>query len=116
MKAKFALLGVFCIGGTQGKEAYTEALKQFIANYPNTTEQTHARELLRLLYGGDPNASRVNNTSSIVTYEDEGEDVLHYFLIILYNSKEASLNDAKSSVYNFNSKYFANRKFQDSDL
>lgn len=116
LKAKFALLGVFCIGGTQGKEAYTEALKQFIANYPNTTEQTHARELLRLLYGGDPNASRVNNTSSIVTYEDEGEGVLHYFLIILYNSKEASLNDAKSSVYNFNSKYFANRKFQYSSI
>lgn len=116
LKAKFALLGVFCVGGTQGKDAYTEALKQFIANYPNTEEQTHARELLRLLYGGDPNAGASTNTSSIVTYQDEGNDVLHYFLVILYNSKDASLNDAKSNVYNFNSKYFSNRKFQYSSI
>lgn len=116
LKAKFALLGVFCIGGTEGKDAYTEALKQFIANYPNTDEQIHARELLRLLYGGDPNANVGTNSSSIVTYKDEGNDVLHYFLIILYNSKDASLNDAKSNVYNFNSKYFSNQKFQYSSI
>ena len=78
LKAKFAMLKAFCTGKFEGKDAYIQSLKDVVANYPKTPEQTHARELLRILMGGDPVAQK----SSIIKYTIE-RDRLHYIIVIL---------------------------------
>ncbi len=52
LKPKFALVGAMCIGSIDGKDAYKTALKEVIAKYPDTEEQTKAKEILRYLEGG----------------------------------------------------------------
>lgn len=105
LQAKFALLNAMSSGNLQGKEGFINALKDFVANYPNTAETTHAKELLRILYGGpvadDPKA----NPAAIQFFEYE-PNVLHYVIVIFYNSSEAPVTPAKTSIYNFSKKYF----------
>ena len=49
--SKYALLGAMATGSLEGSDAYMSALKKMIATYPNTPEQTRAKEILRFLKG-----------------------------------------------------------------
>ncbi len=104
-QAKFALLNAMSNGNLQGKEGFINALKDFVANYPNTAETTHAKELLRILYGGPVTDDPKTNPSAIQFFEYE-PNVLHYVIVIFYNSSEAPVTPAKTSIYNFSKKYF----------
>ncbi len=104
LKAKFALLNVFCIGNLEGKEKYVNTLKDFIAQFPKTEEQVHARELLRILYGGDKTAFKGSN-AQIVAYQDR-ENASHYLLVVLYNSKDFPISKAKTSIFEFSKKFY----------
>lgn len=107
IKAKFALLEAFCIGKVDGKEAYIASLKDFVANYPNTPEQTHAKELLRILYGG----KAVAGESSIIRYTVE-KDKLHYVVVILYKLDGQTTNTARNLISDFNKKYYTEKKLK----
>ncbi|MCB0643937.1 MAG: tetratricopeptide repeat protein [Phaeodactylibacter sp.] len=101
--ARFALLRAMCIGNLKGRDEYIYSLKEVIGKYPDTPEETRAKEILRLLGaasattpGGvtvDPNASPF-----VVEY-----DKIHYIIIAF--DKAIDLTQAKTTVSDFNQKY-----------
>ncbi len=105
LAAKFALLSAMCMGNLQSKNAYVAGLNEVIAKYPNTPEQTRAREMLRLI-GGTTAALPGGNQSTLVDdgplYTLEDED-LHYVLI--YLERDAKIEEARIRVSDFNQKY-----------
>ena len=105
LKAKFALLRAMCIGNIQGLDAYSLALREMIARYPDSQEQIRAREILRLLgqrIGGLPDEMQSNaNLANLFTPSD---NEMHYIIIAL-QSPNLTLNDAKVKVSNYNNKY-----------
>ncbi len=107
LKAKFALLNAFCIGKIEGKDAYITSLKDLVANYPNTAEQTHAKELLRILYGGKAST----DAGSIIRYTLE-KDKLHYVVVILYKMEGQTSNTARNLISDFNKKYYTEKKLK----
>ncbi|MBK7426690.1 MAG: tetratricopeptide repeat protein [Saprospiraceae bacterium] len=111
LRAKFALLNAMCVGKLKGADDYMHALREVVAKYPNTEEQTRAREILRLLgqrVQSDSTAVTQDSTSTKLGDEFKIDDAdLHYVLIIMQTDK-MSLNDAKIKASNFNSKYFQN--------
>lgn len=110
LKAKFALLYAMCTGRLKGREAYVEALKNVITRFADTPEEKRAQEILRILeFGGPINEApkpRIDTTTQddLATRFVEGEDKLHYVIVVL--SKNVDIEDAKIGVSDFNSKYF----------
>jgi tetratricopeptide (TPR) repeat protein len=105
LKAKFALLRAMCIGNIQGLDAYSLALREMIARYPDSQEQIRAREILRLLgqrIGGLPDEKpSIASQANLFTPSD---NEMHYIIIAL-QSPNLTLNDAKVKVSNYNNKY-----------
>jgi tetratricopeptide (TPR) repeat protein len=107
LKAKFALIKAMCVGKISGSDQYMHALREVIAKYPNTEEQTRAREILRLLgqrTGMGMAAVDQEPTAPSASIYTNGDDEMHYVIVVL-QSKEISLNDAKIIVSKYNSKY-----------
>jgi tetratricopeptide (TPR) repeat protein len=113
LRAKFALLNAMCVGKLKGADDYMHALREVVAKYPNTEEQTRAREILRLLgqkVQSDTTAVTQDSTSNKLGDEYKVDDAdLHYVLIIMQTDK-MSLTDAKNKASNFTAKYFQNDK------
>ena len=117
LKAKFALLGAMSVGNTEGKEAYIKALKEVIAQYPNTDEQRRAKEILRLL--GDSSAySKIDdgadNESGIKSLFKLDEKDLHYVIVVLEGKSD--LGKAKGDVGKYHRKYFKNESMRVSNI
>lgn len=104
IKAKYALLGAMAAGKVEGKNAYVSALQRVIASYPNTPEQTQAREMLRIL--GQSSGTRLpgTNQSEPTGAFRVSEDELHYLLVVFRETK-TDLNTAKIKVAEYNKKY-----------
>jgi len=107
-KAKFALLSAMCLGNIEGKEAYIKGLKEVVAKYPDTPEQTRAKEILRLLGQGAVAATNKNGkdvkTESKSTFKvDDGK--LHYFIVALIGDNDIKLSDAKNAASDYNREY-----------
>ncbi len=103
LKPKYALLGAMATGNLQGKEAYVNALRQVVAKYNETPEQTRAKEILRLLGEGGaalPSGVTARELSNFQVTPNE----LHYMLIV-FNDQSVDLNKAKIVVSDYNSKY-----------
>ena len=98
---RFALLSAMCIGKTQGKEPYKNALKEVIGKYPNTDEQKRAREILRLL-GGAVAALPGGETADTDKFKVE-DNKLHY--IICTFDTEVNINEQKNAISDYNKKY-----------
>lgn len=108
LQPRFALLSAMVAGNLQGRADYIKGLKDVMAKYPETPEQIRARDMLRLL--GEkkasgpgqerPNGGLKEGEESKFTFE---ENKLHYMLVIL--EKDASINDAKIGVSDYNRKY-----------
>lgn len=114
LSARFALLRAMTTGNLKGKEAYIESLNDVIAKYPDTPEQTRAREILRLLgvkAAGVVNAGG-NGASDKYTYE---EDKMHYMILVFENA-DVSLNDLKVVVSNYHNKYHSQDKLRISNI
>ncbi|MEL6356767.1 MAG: tetratricopeptide repeat protein [Bacteroidota bacterium] len=102
LKPKYALLMAMANGGIQGKEAYIASLRQVVAQYANTPEQTRAKEILRLLGEGGaalPGGVKVN-TGQFKPSPNE----LHYFIVV-FDSREVDLNQSKIALSDYNNKY-----------
>ncbi len=106
LQPKFALLSAMCTGNMQGKEAYVASLNEVMSRYPNTPEQTRAREMLRLLSGasaalpGGAQGGLAAGDGPLYLLED---DDLHYVIVFL--DKTAPLDKARLQVADYNQKY-----------
>lgn len=103
LKPKYALLAAMANGNVQGKEAYVASLKQLVSQYPNTEEETRAKEILRLL--GEtgaalPGGAKTGKTGNFKPSPNE----LHY-MILVFDDKSADLNASKIVVSDYNKKY-----------
>ncbi len=112
MIAKYELLRALCVGSTESKENYMNALRGIILRYDGTEEQVYARELLRFLRGdqesfdlGDVDEEELNK------YVVEN-DRLHYVLAIVYDTDGNKINEVKKGIDTFNTKYFADKKLR----
>lgn len=119
MMAKFALLKAMSIGNTKGKEDYIKQLKDVIAKYPESQEETRAREILRLL--GDksvavqPKTGMAGGKGKAGLFKAE-PDALHYIAVVISNKNGKKITDAKSAVANFNKKNFRNDNLRLSNI
>lgn len=118
LKAKFAMLGVLCTGKSQGKEAYLNALKDFIARYPQSDERDKAKDMLRYLMGDEKafETADIIKTKENPNAYDYVADELHYVIAIIYDKKENTLSDLKISISDFNQKFFQNDDLKISNI
>lgn len=103
LKPKYALLAAMASGNLQGKDAYINALRQVVAKYNDTPEQTRAKEILRLLGEGGaalPSGVSAAQASNFRATPNE----LHY-MIVVFNDQAVDLNKAKIVVSDYNNKY-----------
>lgn len=122
LQARFALLSAMSTGNLQGKEAYVAALKDVIAKYPQTPEQTRAKEMLRLLNGGElVDTSKGKNTGSggkadisKSAFKQE-DDKLHY-MIVVFNNADVALNDSKAAISDYNRQFHKLDKLRISNI
>jgi tetratricopeptide (TPR) repeat protein len=104
LQAKFDLLSAMCIGNLQGKNFYIAGLNEVMAKYPNSPEQTRAREMLRLLTGASaalPGANQGNNSDGPLYLLEEQD--LHYIIIVL--DKAAKIDQVRLQVSDYSQKY-----------
>ncbi len=118
LKAKFALLNAMCVGKIKGPDEYMHALREVVAKYPNTEEQTRAREILRLLgqrvQGSEADSTSASKTPASELYKPEDED-LHYVLVVV-RSPKLSLNDTKIKVSDYNNKFHQHDQLKISNI
>ena len=112
-QAKFALLAAMCLGNLQGENEYKMALREIVGKYPNTEEQSRAREILRLL--GDAIAALPGNAKADDQRFKDEADQIHYIVIAMPDDNNI-LNEAKISISNYNLKYHKNDKLRISNL
>lgn len=109
MMAKFALLKAMSVGNTKGKEDYISQLKDVIAKYPKSPEETRAREILRLL--GDKSVVVQPKTATATGDTQQGKfklepEALHYVAVVITSKNDQKITDAKVSLANFNKEFF----------
>lgn len=104
LQAKFALLDAMCMGNIKGKDEYIKQLKNIVAKFPDTDEQTRAKEILRLL--GSKGVSGVRDEQSIASGGNfkVNEEQVHYFIVALKDNT-VKLTDAKAQLSNYHRKY-----------
>ena len=112
LQPKFALLAAMCTGNLKGKDAYIQELNGVVAKYPETPEQTQAKEMLRLL--GARTGKVVGDQEVSETEFKVDPDKLHYIIIVF--DKNAKLNDLKVAVSNYNLKYHKLDKLRISNI
>ena len=109
LQPKFSILEAMCIGNLEGKDAYINALKTIIGNYPNTPEEIKARDMLLQL--GEYQGSRLNLSKSNLSGPNfqVAPNALHFLLIMIHNQgsgdDQVNTQDAKIAVSNYNRKY-----------
>lgn len=92
-------------GKLEGKDKYILALEDFIKKYPNSKETIHAKETLRFVKGD-------KDTFNKLIYEEDLEkftyqkDKLHYVLIVVHDIDENDLKSIKTSISNYNKKFY----------
>lgn len=102
LKSRYALLLAMTTGNTQGRAAYIASLRQVVAQFDGTPEQTRAKEILRLL--GESGARLPGQAGALGGGFKESMKELHYFIVV-FDKEDTDLNAAKISVSKFNAKY-----------
>ena len=101
-KAKFALLAAMSTGYVAGKEKYILAIKEVIAKYPETAEQKRAKEILRLLDGGEAAYNEISGTDPGKTGAYKRDDESTHYIIVIPKDKEAAVEEIKTKLSDFN--------------
>lgn len=112
--AKLSIMNAMCIGNIEGKDAYIKALNDVVIAFPNTPEQTKAREILRFLTGDIQAFSTINEEEASKLYSFD-ETKPHFVAIVTYGLTEMQFVDVKISVSEFNKKHYKIEKLQMSD-
>ncbi|MEL7161217.1 MAG: hypothetical protein AAFN92_10700, partial [Bacteroidota bacterium] len=103
LKPRYALLLAMTTGHTQGRQAYIASLRQVVAQFANTPEQTRAKEILRLLGETGARIPGKAGLSGGGNFKESMKEL--HFLLIVFNDKETDLNKAKVTVAEYNKKY-----------
>ena len=114
---KFYLLKAMAVGNVEGKEEYAKSLREVVAKYPNTAEETRAKEILRLLGDESVKAKPKTATADVEpgTFKAE-DDKLHYVLVVINDKGGVKVNDAKASIANFHRNNFKLDKLRLSNI
>ena len=107
-KSKIAIMEAMCIGNLQGRDEYIAALKNVVSNYPNTPEETKARDMLLLLGAYKNNRLNLKQNDATATsgpHFRAQPSAVHYMLISINNFEEIKTKDAKISISDYNRKY-----------
>jgi tetratricopeptide (TPR) repeat protein len=111
LAAKFSLLKAMIVGKSKGKEAYLESLKETIIRYPNTPEETKAKEMERFLKG-DETAFKTVDAKEVDEEFVSEEKERHYVVVVLFDYSDKVLQDAKIAVNDYNQQYYKNDRFE----
>lgn len=109
--AKLSLLRAMCVGNVEGKDAYIKALSDVIVSYPNTAEQTKAKEIMRFL-GGDKNAFSNASSEDVEKAFVKDETGTHYVIVVTYQMSETDQINAKVAVSEYNKANFKTERLQ----
>lgn len=112
LQPKFALLAAMCTGSLKGKDAYIQELNSVVAKYPETPEQSQAKEMLRLL--GARTGKVIGDQKVQETAFKVDENKLHYMIVAF--DQDVKLNDQKVVVSNYNLKYHKLDKLRISNI
>ncbi len=115
LRPKFSLLHAISLGSVEGEQQYVDALQDLIRRYPNTPEQTRAREILRFLKGDQAAFNKVEIAEVDGIFEKE-DDKLHYLVIVLYDSDDEIFNNVRISISNYNKDKHKEKRLQISDI
>ena len=113
--SKFSLLSAMSTGSIEGKEEYVKALEKLVKRYPNTPEQTRAKEILRFLKGDEEAFNSILYDEETQKFE-KNKDGLHYVIIVMYDASGKDVDDTKISVSGFNRQFFKADRLQQSDI
>ncbi|MFZ1422435.1 MAG: tetratricopeptide repeat protein [Saprospiraceae bacterium] len=105
LQAKVALLAAMCLGNTQGKDVYINALRDVVANYPSTAEEVKAKEILRFLKGDQDAFIEISQTELDKTNFKMEDDKLHFILIVMYDPPEKAVDKAKIAISDYHQNY-----------
>lgn len=100
-RARMALLDVMTKGKLESREAYIQALKEFVVRYPDTPEEKYAKEMLRHL-GVSVAAAQAPKPVSDSPFKYNPKS-MHY-VIIVFDGK-IKLQKAKESLSDYHRKY-----------
>ncbi len=114
LQPKFALLSAMCLGNLKGKADYVKSLKEVVAKFPDTAEQTRAKEILRLLgeLKEDPKLPKEGSKEGKFKLADKK---VHYIIVVLDGSK-LDLSEAKVKVSNYNREFHKPEKLRISNI
>lgn len=114
LQPKFALLSSMCIGNLKGRGEYVKSLKEVVAQFPDTPEQSRAKEILRLLgeLKEDPAIPKEGNAGGKFKLQNKK---VHYMIVVLKGGK-IELGDAKIKVSNYNREYHKSDKLRISNI
>ncbi|HRH99779.1 MAG TPA: tetratricopeptide repeat protein [Saprospiraceae bacterium] len=105
LTSKIALLSAFCIGNTEGKDAYVNSLRDVVANFASTPEETKAKEILRFLKGDTDAFEVIRSDENKPTVFSPKEDDVHFITIHLYKPTPKEENALKISISDYHVKY-----------
>ena len=112
MIAKYELLKALCVGSTESKDDYMNALRGIILRYDGTEEQVYARELLRFLRGDEESFDLGDVDDETLKKYVVENDRLHYVVAVVYDADGNKIDNIKKSIESFNTKYFADKKLR----
>ena len=115
LRPKFGLLGAMIEGKISGEAAYIGALQDVITRYPNTPEQTRAREIMRFLKGDSSAFDEVDMREVDKLYTEEN-DKIHYIAIVVYETEDETFMDCQTDISNYNRKNFKGSRLQLADI
>ncbi|HRG68555.1 MAG: hypothetical protein JNL65_10365 [Saprospiraceae bacterium] len=105
LEAKLALLSALCLGNTQGKDVYINALRDVVANYPSTAEEVKAKEILRFLKGDQDAFVEISQNTLDQTNFKLEDDKMHFVLIVFFDPQDKVVDKAKISISDYNQNY-----------
>ena len=108
---KAVLLQSMALGQINGKDAYITALRDLVAQYPNTPEERHAREILRLFKGDNEAFIKITDKSKETRFIAE-DDKMHFMALAFYDKENLPLKKINISVSDFNTKHFPKKKLK----
>jgi tetratricopeptide (TPR) repeat protein len=109
--AKFTLLNAMALGYTMGQEEYIKALNTVVVRFPNTPEETKAKEIMRFLKG-DKSALGGINVKEVDDMFTMDEESRHYIAVVLFDYADAVLQDAKIAVSDYNKRLHSKDRLQ----
>jgi len=110
---KFDYLKALTVGKTRGVTAFEDALNDVVEKHPKDEVKIKAEEILALIAKLKTSVSDTVSASSLLSAPGDtivniytfNKDTTHYYILVIID-KDADINQLKTSVSNYNSKFF----------